>query len=217
MKFTKKPIEIEAMMYCFDEQGNIYNAFRNWIRENDPEHNCYFSGDSFFIKTLEGTMEASQGDWVIKGIKGELYPCKPDIFDKLYDESSVSTMSHMTQSLSELHTHFGTTNSAIPFHGDEKAFRICAMQEELDEYADAKTVEDELDALVDLVVFAIGTSERQGMLHIFDEAFRRVMHANMQKKVGSNKKRGSFHIDLIKPEGWTAPDFSDLFQGKLDV
>lgn len=38
------------------------------------------------IETLEGTMEASQGDYIIKGINGEFYPCKPDIFEKTYEE-----------------------------------------------------------------------------------------------------------------------------------
>ncbi|MGB0257749.1 MAG: hypothetical protein ACPGES_03760 [Coraliomargarita sp.] len=37
------------------------------------------------IKTLEGTMTADEGDWIIKGINGEFYPCKPDIFDKTYE------------------------------------------------------------------------------------------------------------------------------------
>jgi len=40
---------------------------------------------SVFISTLEGTHEAKRGDWIIKGIKGELYPCKPDIFEATYE------------------------------------------------------------------------------------------------------------------------------------
>lgn len=41
--------------------------------------------DTVHINTLEGTMVAQPGDWIIKGINGELYPCKPDIFEKTYD------------------------------------------------------------------------------------------------------------------------------------
>ena len=40
------------------------------------------------IETLEGTMKANKGDWIIKGVKGELYPCKPDVFDMTYEELS---------------------------------------------------------------------------------------------------------------------------------
>lgn len=38
------------------------------------------------IETLEGTMKANKGDWIIRGVKGELYPCKPDVFDMTYEE-----------------------------------------------------------------------------------------------------------------------------------
>jgi hypothetical protein len=96
------------------------------------------------------------------------------------------------------------------FSDEEKKFRICAMQEELDKYKEATSKEDELDALVDLVVFALGTAERQGMLEVFTEAYQRVMVANCQKEIGQNQKRGSFQLDLVKPKGWTAPDLSDL-------
>jgi predicted HAD superfamily Cof-like phosphohydrolase len=95
---------------------------------------------------------------------------------------------------------------------EEKDFRIVAMQEELDEYMDAETKEDELDALLDLVIFAMGTAERQGMLEVFEEGFRRVMRANCNKNVGTNAKRGNFQIDLVKPEHWTAPVLIDLVQ-----
>lgn len=46
---------------------------------------CYFEGPELFITTLEGNHHASPGDYIIKGIKGEFYPCKPDIFEKSYE------------------------------------------------------------------------------------------------------------------------------------
>jgi predicted HAD superfamily Cof-like phosphohydrolase len=116
----------------------------------------------------------------------------------------------ITNLVKMMHTKFGITSEEVPFSEEEKKFRICAMQEELDEYKEAETKEDQLDALVDLVVFAMGTAERQGMLEVFDEAFKRVMLANCKKEIGQNQKRGSFQLDLVKPEGWTAPDLSDL-------
>jgi predicted HAD superfamily Cof-like phosphohydrolase len=102
------------------------------------------------------------------------------------------------------------THRHVKWSEEEKDFRITCLQEELDEYIDAETKEDELDALLDLVVFAIGTAERQGMLEVFEEGFERVMRANCTKEAGPNKKRGSFALDLRKPEGWHAPDLSDL-------
>ncbi len=118
----------------------------------------------------------------------------------------------MIKRIIQMHEKFNISADHIEFSENEKKFRIVAMQEELYEYEEADTPEDNLDALVDLVVFAIGTAERMGMIYIFEEAYNRVMTANMQKEVGENAKRGSFAIDLIKPEGWEAPDHSDLFQ-----
>ena len=45
---------------------------------------AYQTDEEVFIETLEGTMKANKGDWIIKGVKGELYPCKPDVFEMTY-------------------------------------------------------------------------------------------------------------------------------------
>ena len=45
---------------------------------------AYQTDKEVFIETLEGTMKADKGDWIIKGVKGELYPCKPDVFEMTY-------------------------------------------------------------------------------------------------------------------------------------
>lgn len=109
-----------------------------------------------------------------------------------------------------MHLKFGITSKHLKWTEEEKDFRIIAMQEELTEYMNAKTKEDELDALLDLMIFTIGTAERQGLLDVFEEGFGRVMRANCAKSVGRNLKRRNFAIDLVKPEGWKAPDLSDL-------
>lgn len=114
--------------------------------------------------------------------------------------------------IKKMHRKFGITSDLVPFSLKEKEFRIMAMQEELDEYIDATTKEEELDALIDLVVFALGTAERQGMLEVFAQGFSRVMAANCMKEVGPNKKRDSFALDLVKPEGWQSPVLSDLVE-----
>lgn len=113
-----------------------------------------------------------------------------------------------------MHTKFGISGGNVPhkLEDDERKFRITAMQEELDEYRDAKTLEDEFDALLDLKVFVDGTLERQGMSDIELEGYRRIMTANLAKELGGNAKRGNFQIDLVKPKGWIAPDHSDLIE-----
>lgn len=79
MKFRKKPVVIDAIQWT----GNNLNEIREFT--NDP-----FAGKwtttRIGITTLEGIMEASLNDWIIKGVKGEFYPCKPDIFKETYDQ-----------------------------------------------------------------------------------------------------------------------------------
>ena len=85
MKYKKKPVVIEAKQLKSD---NAYEIIL-WAHENLPagansiittaERGC------LKVRTLEGPLFASVGDYVIKGINGEFYPCKPDIFDKTYE------------------------------------------------------------------------------------------------------------------------------------
>ena len=77
-KFRKKPVVIEAIQYDGTHMTahNIYDLSHGQI--------SYIDG-KLTIRTPEGTMEASSGDWVIKGVKGEVYPCKPDIFEATYE------------------------------------------------------------------------------------------------------------------------------------
>lgn len=86
-KFRKKPVEIEARQI---KDGDSTRDIVRWILDNggDVAHaSC--GGDSqskVVIETLEGNMEATHGDWVICGVNGEFYPCKPDIFEQTYEE-----------------------------------------------------------------------------------------------------------------------------------
>ncbi len=77
MKFRKKPVVIEAIQWT----GNIDECkkFMGVI--------CV-KGDYILIPTLEGQMTASPGDYIIKGVQGEFYPCKPDIFEATYEKVS---------------------------------------------------------------------------------------------------------------------------------
>lgn len=82
MRYRKKPVEIEAI------QLNANNACEVLTFCNENGNIVASSEDcgAISIKTLEGTMLASIGDYVIKGVKGEFYPCKPDIFEATYDK-----------------------------------------------------------------------------------------------------------------------------------
>ncbi len=86
-KYRKKPVEIEAFHYdgdMMDKKGEYYVPA--WAVREYQAGTLYFEGPELYIKTLEGTHHASVGDYIIRGVSGELYPCKPDIFDKTYDQ-----------------------------------------------------------------------------------------------------------------------------------
>lgn len=82
-QYRKKPVVIEALAY----DGHNYDEVVGWIDSVQARHTLASSpGDGvLMISTLEGEMTASSGDWIIKGVQGEFYPCKPDIFDATYE------------------------------------------------------------------------------------------------------------------------------------
>lgn len=80
-RYIKKPIEIEAIKW----DGNLQECFE-FLGESYGGHQAELRRDEIVVKTLEGEHIASQGDYLIKGIKGEFYPCKPDIFALTYDK-----------------------------------------------------------------------------------------------------------------------------------
>ena len=86
-KFRKKPVVIEAMQFltCPSKSMDCTLEFDKWMYENQGKRACMYKGEKLVIRTLEGEMTADQGDWIIKGIRGELYPCKPDIFEATYE------------------------------------------------------------------------------------------------------------------------------------
>lgn len=89
MKYRKKPVEIEAIQF----DGSNAMAIIEWVNDNTPgfdksDSNTWgisFYYGEFKIRTLEGEMTGRKKDWIIKGVNGEFYPCKPDIFEKTYD------------------------------------------------------------------------------------------------------------------------------------
>lgn len=84
MRYKTKPCEIEAIEFE-DDSADTITAIQNFMSKElfvsyaDPEHPV------IKIATLEGVMDASIGDFIIKGLRGEFYPCKPDVFHKKYE------------------------------------------------------------------------------------------------------------------------------------
>jgi ribosomal protein L18E len=88
-KFKKKPVVIEAVQftegsaeYCL---GFIKGSGGEAVTMDLIDRSHPLGATVLRIKTLEGVMTASIGDWIIKGVNGEFYPCKPDIFEKTYE------------------------------------------------------------------------------------------------------------------------------------
>lgn len=89
-KFRKKPVVIEA--FQIPEKGEpASRALLHFLHGEDNDHKWEETENGeLLIHTLEGTMTASCGDYIIKGVKGKLYPCKPDIFEETYSPEIVS-------------------------------------------------------------------------------------------------------------------------------
>jgi hypothetical protein len=87
-KFRKKPVVIEAAQYLPHTMEVAELA--GWLAAQGANY-AFVEVDgqeyrNLSIRTLEGTMQASPGDWIIKGVQGEFYPCKPEIFEATYEE-----------------------------------------------------------------------------------------------------------------------------------
>ena len=93
-KYRKKPVLIEA--FQFTRERCVYNSeWPQWLhearREESEADGAMFPVCStephgkVFLRTLEGPLRVDWGDWIIRGVKGELYPCKPDIFEATYE------------------------------------------------------------------------------------------------------------------------------------
>ena len=85
IKYKKKPVIIEALQFKSDMSIKDLNDLIDFIGMKNivdiGRDNLYLT-----IRTLEGNMTASSGDYIIRGIQGEFYPCKPDIFEQTYDK-----------------------------------------------------------------------------------------------------------------------------------
>jgi len=81
MKYRKKPVVIDAWQFTEETKDRVFNEiscnkYADFNKDGEPV---------LVIQTLEGDMVADLGDYIIKGVKGEFYPCKPDIFEQTYE------------------------------------------------------------------------------------------------------------------------------------
>jgi hypothetical protein len=88
MRYRKKPIVIEAIQLTWENWPDICDHMEVGELSDGRPEGLLVGKDGIGLKipTLEGIMRASEGDWIIKGIKGEIYACKPDIFKETYEE-----------------------------------------------------------------------------------------------------------------------------------
>ena len=86
MRFRKLPVEIEAYHFSTNNEPDNRNMddIVAWVKENGKR--AAHNGTNILLDTLEGVMQADVGDWIIKGVAGEFYPCKPDILKKLTNQ-----------------------------------------------------------------------------------------------------------------------------------
>lgn len=85
-KFRKKPVVIEAVCWNPSESGTLIGGWPKSWKKIAFKWKVGLINLCLFIPTLEGDMTAQKGDWIIKGVKGEFYPCKPDIFKATYEK-----------------------------------------------------------------------------------------------------------------------------------
>jgi hypothetical protein len=85
-KFRKKPVVIEAVQFVGNNamEVNAFTGGKSCPTDESLTHHDW-ERKQLVIPTLEGDMIASYGDWIIRGVKGEFYPCKPDIFAATYE------------------------------------------------------------------------------------------------------------------------------------
>ena len=122
-KYRKKPVVIEAQLITYENRFEV----AKWCNAFAPD--TTHTDGILVIDTLEGQMWAQNGDYIIKGVKGEFYPCKPDIFEATYDfvppPSNPVPASRPNPALMELPS--STLEAIERKHGQSEALRIAKL------------------------------------------------------------------------------------------
>lgn len=87
-EYRKKPVVIEAVQVveALKAAARKWDDLPSWLIDAYDRGTVVFAAEGVLINTLEGQMRAGREDWIIRGVQGELYPCKPDIFEATYDK-----------------------------------------------------------------------------------------------------------------------------------
>lgn len=122
--YTKKPVTIEARQFLPDTAVSVADwCYGDLVNDDDAAQDdvpLYIA-----ISTLEGVMEAKLGDYIIKGVNGEFYPCKPDIFDKTYEPFKRVTFGETVIRVDDMVDH-EDGSCTIGFSMDAKSIRTFA-------------------------------------------------------------------------------------------
>lgn len=135
-QFRKKPVVIEAVLFRLGEQDGAF------VKDVVEGRVRYPEDGTMLIKTLEGEMCAQPGDWIIRGIKGELYPCKKDIFEATYDAAAplsfqdrvIAEKDELDDKISKLKA-FGMTTIFAGLPTEEKQ-RLTEQETHMSRYSD---------------------------------------------------------------------------------
>lgn len=142
MEYRKKPVVIEAFKYGIEPRPDWFNdkvtsnKIITYVGTDIRDSSQYYCE----IKTLEGIMRGNCGDYIIKGVQGEVYPCKPDIFEMTYEIASTSS-----QTLKE--NHIVDTNEMVSSQTEISDEEIEKFAEEFaNDYAKVGVTENEVSA-----------------------------------------------------------------------
>lgn len=218
MKFRKKPVEIEAVNWATPEPApqwycDAMDDGRIVVVQKEPG-----TPRHLLVQTTEGTMRGEEGDWIIRGVEGELYPCKPSVFAATYEGADTLPGRPLSLALvmSDLKAfHIGCNLPTLDFPGfpsqDRIDLRDKLLKEEVTELDDAIAARDILevaDALGDIMYIAAGTALEFGIP--LDHVWDAIHMSNMAKINPETGKAYHFREDgkVLKPEGWTPPDIA---------
>ncbi len=129
-KYRKKPVVIEARQFLVSSGPAEGLKLASWCGGSIPSMGAIHP--QIEIKTLEGTMTAGDEDWIIKGVKGEFYPCKPDIFEATYEPiSPTASPEGETCGCKRLYSVTDPVQHTVAFEIDRSACIAPALQREL--------------------------------------------------------------------------------------
>lgn len=136
-KYRKKPVVVEAVQWIADEMlmKDVLEKFGG-LRSMGASSIGKGPGKTLIIKTLEGTMTAEDGDWIIRGVKGEFYPCKPDIFEATYEPADISADVDSIGELDTAHRQMHARNERLEKELAEKEVALMMYRQFEHRYAE---------------------------------------------------------------------------------